>query len=68
MLAPGIDAIREMTGQSFACRAVGLRNLEIPLTSRVAFSGKLSMTLSVIMMPSEFVAMARGIGEMAKRP
>jgi len=50
MLRPGINAIREMTGQSLACRAAGLWSVEIPSPIRVGFFGGASMDLSVIIL------------------
>ena len=62
MLRPGINTIREMTGRSFACRAAGLWSVEITEV------GAEQNTMTIVMMPSEFVAMARSIAEIAKRP
>ena len=50
MLRPGINAIREMTGQSLACRAAGLWSVEIPSPIRVGFFGGASMDLSAIIL------------------
>jgi len=49
MLRPGINAIREMTGQSFAS-GCGLWSVEIPSPIRVCFFGGASMDLSVIIL------------------